>query len=356
MKYRVKVYSIYEYGKRVDSEGNPHQEDWLYPMCGEYSDEDRTFILCDGMGGHDAGEVASETVCEAMSNAILNDGHDKDGIFTAQDLQKAVADAFDALDAKDTGSEKKMGTTMTLLKLHNGGATIAHMGDSRVYHIRPGKSEHDTTILFQTEDHSLVNELVKMGEMTHDEARHSKNKNVITRAMQPNMEKRPTAEVYNTSDIKSGDYFYMCSDGMLEQDEMEDGSVLKRIFSNQVKSDEQRVSILRGATNENHDNHTAFIIHVLKVFDTPKEKRFALMRPHFAKSMHWSWRVFIKMVVLLVVVILAIIGINSVATALKTHSKEVSKTEYRKSQHHKRSHKTEFSALNLNINRNNELK
>lgn len=269
MKYKLKVYSIWEYGMRTDSEGKPHQEDSLYPAFGQQKDSDRTFILCDGMGGHDAGEVASATVCQAMGDYILNDGHDAEGKFTDEDLSGALKAAYDALDAKDNGSAKKMGTTMTFLKLYDGGATLAHIGDSRVYHIRPGKSGDETKILYQSEDHSLVNDLVKMGELTHEEARHSGQKNVITRAMQPLLNPRPRAEVYKTSDIQNGDFFYLCSDGMLEVDDMEDGTVLRRIFSNMVDSDERRVEILKGATNENRDNHTAFIVHILEVEGTP---------------------------------------------------------------------------------------
>jgi hypothetical protein len=158
-----------------------------------------------------------------------------------------------------------MGTTMTLLKLHNGGATIAHIGDSRVYHLRPGQTGEETRILFHTEDHSLVNALIKAGEMTREEARHSKQRNVITRAMQPNQSPRCRADVYSTDDILPGDYFYLCSDGMLEQDEMEDGTVLRRIFSGEVANDSERIEILRGATKENRDNHTAFVVHILSV-------------------------------------------------------------------------------------------
>lgn len=231
MKYKLKVYSIWEFGQRKDSQGNPHQEDSMFPEYGKQSDDDRLFILCDGMGGHDAGEVASATVCEAMSDSILNDGHDKEGVFTSEDFSDALNAAFDALDKKDSGAEKKMGTTMTFLKLHDKGAFIAHMGDSRVYQIRSGKTGEETQIVFQTEDHSLVNDLIKIGELTKEEARFSKQKNVITRAMQPNMGRRPKADVYETSDIKSGDYFYLCSDGMLEQAEMENGESLKNIFS-----------------------------------------------------------------------------------------------------------------------------
>lgn len=318
MKYELKVYSIWEFGQRKDAEGNPHQEDSIYPAFGKEQSSDRTFILCDGMGGHDAGEVASATVCEAMAQSIRNDGHDAEGVFTDDDFQRALSAAFDALDRKDSGtSEKKMGTTMTFLKLHQQGATIAHMGDSRVYHFRPGKTEEETLILHQTEDHSLVNDLIKVGELTKEEARHSKQKNVITRAMQPHLAYRPKADLYHTSDIQAGDYFYLCSDGMLEQDEMEDGTVLKRIFSGQVDSDEQRICILRGATDHNKDNHSALVIHVLKVMEvdtvTPESKAEAVsteLPKHMAvveddaeENAHFPWLRYLLIFLLLLIIL-----------------------------------------------------
>lgn len=267
MKYKIKVYSIWEFGKRKDADGNPHQEDCTYPLPRELKDSDRTFILCDGMGGHDAGEIASAAVCQAMGKYILNDGHDSDGIFTDEDLNNAIAAAFEDLDKKDNGAEKKMGTTMTFLKLHNEGATIAHIGDSRVYHIRPGKDGDETQILFETEDHSLVNDLVKIGELTREEAHLSNQKNVITRAMQPNMDRRPKAEIKHITDIKAGDYFYMCSDGMLEDPDMDNGKSLRNIFSEMVDSPERKVEILTDVTEDNRDNHTALIILVEEVLD-----------------------------------------------------------------------------------------
>lgn len=278
MKYKLKAYSIWEYGKRKDAAGNPHQEDSLFPQHGKIKDSDRLFILCDGMGGHDAGEVASSTVCETMSDTILKECPDAEGDFTQQDLAKAIKNAYEALDAKDNGADKKMGTTMTLLKLFDNGACIAHIGDSRVYHIRPGKSGQDTHILFETQDHSLINDLIRMGEMTREEARHSGQKNVITRAMQPGTDNRCKADVRWIEDIQPGDYFYMCSDGMLEQDEMEDGTALKNIFSKAIKKDEEKIKILTGATDENKDNHTAIIVHILDVKKTKNKK--ALLSPH----------------------------------------------------------------------------
>ena len=267
MKFKLKAYSIWEFGKRVDANGNPHQEDSLFPAHGEQQDSDRLFVLCDGMGGHDAGEVASATVCEAMGRSVMASVPDSEALFTDDMLQKAVADAFEALDAHDNGAVKKMGTTMTFLKLHAGGATIAHMGDSRVYHIRPGKDAAETQILFCTEDHSLVNDLVKVGELTPGEARLSPQKNIITRAMQPHMERRPRADVKHITDIRPGDYFYMCSDGMLEQ--MEDDNICFN-FSAMTGDDPNKVRVLTEATHYNHDNHTAFIIHILDVEGKPE--------------------------------------------------------------------------------------
>lgn len=256
-----------EYGQRKDSSGQPHQEDSIYPEYGKQSDSDRLFILCDGMGGHDAGEVASATVCDAMSRSILHDTHDKEGTFTSTDFTNALEAAFKALDEEDTGALKKMGTTLTLLKLHNKGAFIAHIGDSRVYHIRPGKTRQDTKILHETSDHSLINDLVKIGELTKEEARKNGQKNVITKAMQPHLDYLPKADIYETTDILPGDYFYMCSDGMLEQEEMDSGDSLKNIFSYGGGSIENKVKILKTVTKLNRDNHSAFIIEITDVLN-----------------------------------------------------------------------------------------
>ncbi|MCD8302233.1 MAG: protein phosphatase 2C domain-containing protein [Prevotellaceae bacterium] len=263
MRFKLKTYSIWEFGKRVDAEGKPHQEDDMFPAHGSATDSDRLFILCDGMGGHEAGEVASATVCDAISRHILSAAPDPEGAFPDELFLSALDAAFVALDAKDTGTAvRKMGTTLTLLKFHSAGCLIAHMGDSRVYHIRPGRTVAETRILFRTEDHSLVNDLVKIGELTPEEARHSRQRNVITRALQPHMEYRPKADIYRTADIQPGDYFYLCTDGMLEN--MDDGQ-LRYFFSAQAGDDRHKVLSLQRATRENSDNHSAIIVHVVKV-------------------------------------------------------------------------------------------
>jgi protein phosphatase len=284
MQFNIEVRSIWEIGQRKDAEGNPHQEDNIFPTFGNQSEQDRLFILCDGMGGHDKGEVASLTVCQAMSESILS----KDSCaFSEVELNDAINNAYSALDEKDNGAENKMGTTMTLLKLFDKGALIAHIGDSRVYHIRPGETGDTTKILFVTQDHSLVNDLVKIGELTPQEAKHSKQKNIITRAMQP-CTRRCKADVYKTDDIKAGDYFYLCSDGMLEQ--MEDDAI-KNIFSESGGDIDKKQKILVGATKENKDNHSAILVHI-KNTDTVKSDeqkscgRFGCVLAQYYKHIH----------------------------------------------------------------------
>lgn len=262
MEFKLQALSIYEYGQRRDKAGNPHQEDWIYPAFGEINNEkDRLFILCDGMGGHAAGEVASAAVCEAMSKTI-NGALEEGAKFTEQLLLDAIAAAYDLLDERDTSEDgqKKMGTTMTFLMFHEGGATIAHMGDSRIYHIRPTDEEY-AKIVRQTEDHSLVNDLIKIGELTREEALNHPQKNVITRAMQPKQEHRSKAEIVTFKNIRPGDYFYMCSDGMLEQTSDQN---LSWIFNAKV-SDEEKQRMLVENSKHNRDNHSAHIIHILEV-------------------------------------------------------------------------------------------
>ena len=230
----------------------------MYPQHGDATINDRLFLVCDGMGGHDSGEIASMTVCTAISKYLIENSSDNN--FNDEILKKAIGTAYDYLDELDNGSEKKMGTTMTLLKFHSNGVTIAHIGDSRVYQIRPGEG-----IVFVTRDHSLVNDLLKTGELTPEEAINYKHKNVITRAMQPCLERRYNADIYNTDDIQAGDYFYLCSDGMLEETSDEN---IVNIFSLNI-SDKEKVELLYNTSKDNKDNHTAFIIKVEEVEDIP---------------------------------------------------------------------------------------
>ncbi|MCF0196636.1 MAG: hypothetical protein HUK03_05305, partial [Bacteroidaceae bacterium] len=103
MRFKIESRQIWEFGQRIDEQGNPHQEDCIFPAFGQTHPGDRLFILCDGMGGHDNGEVASATVCATMSETILAAQTNAEGAFDEAWLQTAVERAFDALDVYDNG-------------------------------------------------------------------------------------------------------------------------------------------------------------------------------------------------------------------------------------------------------------
>lgn len=249
---------IYELGQRAN------QEDSLYPPTGMVSANDRIFILCDGMGGHEAGEVASATVCESLGQWFRTH-HSSDAVLTTEDFNRALAAAYDALDVRDNGTiERKMGTTLTFLMFHAGGVTAAHIGDSRIYQLRPGMAKP----LFKTNDHSLVNELLRLGEISEEEARTSPNRNVITRAMQPGGERRAKADITLLTDIQPGDWFYLCSDGMLEQ--MNDSELMAILTDTSLSVDEKRAELIH-RTAGNKDNHTAWLIQVQSIEGGKKE-------------------------------------------------------------------------------------
>jgi len=253
MKYELsRPLAIYEIGQREN------QEDCIYPAKGMATELDRMFVLCDGMGGHQAGEVASQTVCKAVSEYIVNHA-DAATPFTDEMLYEAVNKAYDALDDIDTmDSGKKPGTTFVLLYFHAGGLMAAHLGDSRYYHIRPRTAE----IRYRSRDHSLAATSFETGEVSLEEMKTMSGRNVVLRAMLPHQEERDLPDIVHIKDIKPDDWFYMCSDGMLEN--MNDGELLN-ILSNKELSNEQKCNWLVTSTDENKDNHSAYLIHVVGV-------------------------------------------------------------------------------------------
>lgn len=251
-----KPLSFSEIGKKAN------QEDCIFPSAKRLNQTDRIFVLCDGMGGHENGEVASQTVCRALGSYLESHFSPKK-VMTLDLFKEALGYAYDELDKKDTHAAKKMGTTMTCLCLHKGGYLVAHIGDSRIYHIRPSyvdKANGRLGILYQSSDHSLVNDLLKAGELTEEEAQHFPQKNVITRAMQPNLEHRHKADVFNFSDIKGGDYFFLCCDGVLEQLTNED---LCSILANRKLTDAEKLKAIKNICDDKtKDNFTCILIPI----------------------------------------------------------------------------------------------
>ncbi len=260
MKFQLcQPQAIHELGSRSN------QEDSIFPVMGQASADQRVFLVCDGMGGLDKGEVASEAVSKAlgeMANAIC----DVVPWFSDDDFKQCLAKAYNALDAADTKKEATMGTTMTFLCFHDGGCLVAHIGDSRVYHLRPSLGT-ENGVLFRTRDDSLVQQMYENGEITYEEMRTSPKKNIILKGMQPYQMERTTATLTHITDVKPGDYFYLCTDGMLEK--MDDKELVSILASNE--SDEQKRQRLIDATVNNSDNHSAYLIQVKDVSEGTAE-------------------------------------------------------------------------------------
>jgi len=184
------------------------------------------FIVADGMGGHAGGNIASKMsvdiirkrVREARKAGILfsKDAIDNESPAVLKMLEESIKEASAKIfDKSDKQPELAgMGTTVTLMLTHGKRAYIAHVGDSRLYRLRDGRFEQ------LTEDHSLVNEQVKAGFITSEEAQHSRFRNIITRSV--GFESEVTADTQSL-EMKPADIFLICSDGltgMVEDDEI----------------------------------------------------------------------------------------------------------------------------------------
>lgn len=180
--------------------------------------ENGVFILADGMGGHQGGErasmiateVAGRLLSERRKGVKLGDaskaglkGRRGDAWMTTAAILKADEVIMNA--GASYPELKGMGSTIEALYINGGSATIGHVGDSRVYHMRDG-------VLRQlTEDHSILNEIVKSGTMTEEEAERYPFKNKITHALGHLPDKR--VDIFSER-VEPGDIFLMCSDGL----------------------------------------------------------------------------------------------------------------------------------------------
>ena len=158
------------------------------------------FVVADGMGGAQAGEVASEMAVESFDGGVP-DGSPGDG------LVKIIQGANSRIHERSRSNESQagMGTTCTALYVGTDDVTLAHVGDSRAYLWRDGD------LIRLTRDHSLVGELVARGKLTEEQAEAHPQRSVITRALGPEAEVQVDVEVF---DARDGDVFLICSDGL----------------------------------------------------------------------------------------------------------------------------------------------
>lgn len=159
------------------------------------------FVVADGMGGAQAGEVASRIAVEAFEPGLPAGGSGEERLAAVARLANQRIHDLATDDAARTG----MGTTLTAALVDAGGVSLAHVGDSRAYRLRDGGLER------LTNDHSLVGELVRRGKLTEAEAEEHPQKSVITRAL--GVEAGVEVDTI-TVPARAGDVFLLCSDGL----------------------------------------------------------------------------------------------------------------------------------------------
>ncbi len=228
-------------------------------------DDIQLYIVADGMGGHAAGEMASSISVQSLHDEVLAhkdlleaktapDGPIEDWPIPkmfSDALRKACGDIFHK--AQSNRELAGMGTTTTALLFHAGYAFIAHVGDSRAYMLREGR------ILQLSEDHSLVNEQLKAGIITEEQARNSRFKNIITRSV--GVEEDVPVDLIAV-EVKANDAFIMCSDGLANLvTDLEIGETVTENFFQRVPE------ILIGMANDRggDDNITVVVNFVQEV-------------------------------------------------------------------------------------------
>ncbi len=203
------------------------------------------FAVADGMGGHVGGEVASATALEALRAAVLSGMPIRDAIDSANDavLERAAAD----------DSLRGMGTTMTAGTLAAGNTfLIGHVGDSRAYLLRDGDFEQ------LTDDHSLVEEMVREGELTPEQAEVHPRRSVVTRAL--GIEPGVQIDVV-TVELHEGDRLLLCSDGLTGMVRADDIAAILQREPDPQRAADQLVDAANEAGGE--DNITALVVDVL---------------------------------------------------------------------------------------------
>jgi PPM family protein phosphatase len=160
------------------------------------------FAVADGMGGAQAGEVASRVAVE-----VLQQGLPERGGSVEERLRELVEEANTRINALSRADDQRagMGTTMTLAYVGEHEVSVAHVGDSRLYRLRDGVFER------LTDDHTLVEELVRQGKLTPQEADHHPQRSIITRALGPEAAVEADSHTWPARD---GDVYLICSDGL----------------------------------------------------------------------------------------------------------------------------------------------
>jgi protein phosphatase len=209
-----------------------------------YVCEPPLFAIADGMGGAQAGEVASRLAAAALRESGAKTlGGERRISDLIQEANRRVYDRS-STDPNTSG----MGTTITVALVENDNVAFGHVGDSRAYLIRDGRMEQ------VTEDHSLVNELLKSGKLSREEAESHPQRSVITRALGTD----PDVDVDTfTIAAETGDLFLLCSDGLTDM--VGEGEILELVERNRDDLNSALKSLVKAANRSGGDDNITVV-------------------------------------------------------------------------------------------------
>jgi PPM family protein phosphatase len=227
-------------------------------------------VLADGMGGYNAGEVASGIAVSVLSSEVrhhletarpedVNPAGEELGLALLRDnVKKANLSIFNA--AQSQPQYAGMGTTIVTALFYDNRVAVVHVGDSRMYRLRG----EDFEVI--TRDHSLLQEQIDSGLISKADARLSKNKNLVTRAVGIDAEVDPELHVH---DVMVGDIYLLCSDGLNDMVEDEEiGSTLQMLQNNLSLAATQLIQLAND--NGGRDNVSVILVKVIGRFAAPR--------------------------------------------------------------------------------------
>lgn len=224
-----------------------NNEDYIkYASDIECGVDTRVVVLCDGMGGHGHGEIASRTVAESVFQTL-----DKwQGDYSEDDLQLALDNALIALNEADVyADDKKMGTTLVVVVVNRNDVLVGHVGDSRCYQF-----DENSVRMFRTKDHSKVAEAVEAEILTEEEAINSEYKNVLTRCV---IAGKTNVKIdVDRLDIGDKDRLLLCTDGVV--DALRDDEISELLVDRSIGDALNLID--SKCDGKSHDNYSAILV------------------------------------------------------------------------------------------------
>ncbi len=237
----MKVYSATNVGQK-----RKMNQDYVFTSEDAVGNLPNLFVVADGMGGHNAGDFASSHAVEILVDEIRKDADYNPVKVIRHAIETANTEIIEQAQ-KDEGL-RGMGTTMVVSTIVGQYAYVANVGDSRLYVVQ-GQIQQIT------KDHSLVQEMVRLGEISPEEARNHRDKNIITRAL--GAEKTVDIDFFDLK-LEAGDTILMCSDGLSNM--VDDRKMEEIILDSEMELTEKGKTLIREANLNGGKDNIAIIL------------------------------------------------------------------------------------------------